>query len=253
MIEQIKESLLLLKLKGFSDNLSFRLEQATKGKMNYLEFLQCLIEDEKIRRDKKAYFIRLKNSSLNPSKTLDNFDFTFQPSIDYKQISALTSCDFIREKGKLLFIGISGAGKSHLACSIGLAAIEKGFHVQKFKSNKLVDELLKTKHSGTQESFIKKILKNDFVIIDEFALRPYPEGGTAELQGLLDELDEHCAVAITSNRDFIDWEPFFDDKTIASAFTDRAVHDGSIIRISGGKSYRTKNYERMDQVQEDSK
>jgi DNA replication protein DnaC len=256
MIETVKKALSALKLKGFADNLVFRNEQALKGNMSHIEFLHCLIEDEKIRRDSKAYLIRLKASGVNPSKTLDNFDFAFQPSIDKQQMLELARCEFIRKKGKLLFVGISGSGKSHCVAAIGLKAIEKGFHVLRFKSNKLVDELLKTKRAGTQDSFIKRIMKADFVIMDEFALRPYPEGGTAELQGLLDDLDEHAAVAITTNRDFIDWEPFFDDKTIASAFTDRAVHDGSIIRITGGRSYRTRNYERKeldDQIAKNSK
>ncbi len=246
MIETLKESLVQLKLKGFADNLEFRIEQATKGKMNFPEFLQCLVEDEKIRRDKKAYFVRLLNSGLNASKTLDNFDFAFQPSIDKEKITGLATCEFVRRRSKILLLGLSGGGKSHLVNAIGLAAVEKGFHVQKFKSNRLVEDLLKTKKAGSQQAFIKRVIKNDFVIIDEFALRPYPEGGTAELQGLL---DEHCAVAITSNRDFADWEPFFDDKTVASAFTDRAVHDGTIIRITGGKSYRTKNYESIDNTE----
>lgn len=251
MTETIKESLLQLKLKGFADNLDFRIEQAVKGKMNFAQFLQCLIEDEKIRRDRRAYFVRLKQSGLNASKTLDNFDFAFQPSIDKSKIAELMACDFVRKKSKILFLGLSGGGKSHLANAIGLAAVEKGFHVQKFKSNRLVEELLKAKSTGGLSNLIKKIMKNDFVVIDEFALRPYPEGGASELQGLLDELDECCAVAITSNRDFSDWEPFFDDKTVASAFTDRAVHDGSIIRITNGKSYRTRNYENKDSSADD--
>ncbi len=246
MIDTVKETLYALKLKGIGDNLNFRVEQALKGNMSHVEFLHCVLEDEKIRRDRKAYLLRLKASEINPAKSVENFDFGFQPGIDKQQILNLCKCEFISSKGKILLIGIPGVGKSHCASAIGLKALEKGYNVFRIKAKKLVNELLQTKQAGTQDVYIKKLLKLDFLIIDEFALRQYPEGGSGELQGLLDELDEKVAVAITTNRDFIDWEPFFDDKTIASAFTDRAVHNGTIVRISGGVSYRTRNYERQD-------
>ena len=247
MIDTVREQLYTLKLPGIADNLVFRIEQALKGNMSHIEFLQSILEDEKVRRDKKTYTLRWKYAEINPSKSLENFDFSFQPAIDKQQIVNLCKCDFISEKGKILLIGRPGCGKSHCAAAIGLKALEKGFHVYRIKAKKLVNQLLQTKQTGTQEAYIKKLLKLDFIIIDDFALRQYPEGGSGELQGLLDELDEQVAVAITTNRDFIHWEPFFDDKTIASAFTDRAVHNGTIVRIIGGRSYRTKNYERIDQ------
>lgn len=251
MTEAVKESLYALKLKGIADNLAFRIEQALKGNMSHIEFLQCILEDEKIRRDQKTYALRLKSSEINPSKSLENFDFAFQPAIDKQQIVNLCKCEFIPKRQKVLFIGQPGCGKSHCASAIGLKALEKGFNVFRIKAKKLVNDLLQTKQAETQEAYIKRFLKLDFVIIDDFALRQYPEGGSGELQGLLDELDERVALAITSNRDFVDWEPFFDDKTIASAFTDRAVNNGTIIRVVEGKSYRTRNYESQDDPDKD--
>ncbi len=95
------------------------------------------------------------------------------------------------------------------------------------------------KDGGFQEIF-SRILKADFVIWDEFAIRPFPNGGLEELFGLLQKLDENVAMAFTSNRDFSDWQPFFADHTIASAFIDRAVFKATIIKIAGN-SFRLRN------------
>lgn len=127
---------------------------------------------------------------------------------------------------------------------LGLKAIEKGYAVLRYNANDLAEQLLMAKKDKTYKDFLAKILKADLVIWDEFAIRPFPEGGLEELFALLEKLDETSALAFTSNRDFVDWRPFFADNTIASAFTDRAVNKSTIIKIVGA-SYRIRNFDRQ--------
>jgi DNA replication protein DnaC len=246
-MEQLKQSLLDIKLKGFADNVDNRIRQALSIRMDYQEFLSLLIEDEKMRRNGKAFQLRLKNSNLRPTKTLDNYKFNLQPSIDVKLIHSLANCDFIKNAEKLIFVGKSGTGKTHCANGLGLKAIAKGYSVIRFNSNDLAEQLLMAKKDKRYVEFTNKILKSDFVIWDEFAIRPYPQGGLEELFALLEKLDENVSMALTSNRDFADWTPFFSDNTIASAFTDRIINKSTIIKVLGD-SYRIRT---VDKNQDD--
>lgn len=241
-MEQLRESLLSLRLKGFAHNLDNRIREALAAGLSYQEFLQLLVEDEKVRRQGNAFQLRLKASGLKPAKTLDNYKFHLQPSVDQKQISQIATCEFIKAKEKIILVGQSGVGKSHLVNGIGLKAIEKGYTVLRFNANDLASQLLQAQKDQSYHEFVARILKADFVIWDEFAIRPFPPGGLEELFALLEKIDESSALALTSNRDFVDWKPFFADNTIASAFTDRVVNKASIIKIVG-TSYRIRHFQ----------
>ncbi len=243
-MEELKQCLLSLRLKGFAENLEQRVKEAINGGISYTEFLQMLAEDEKARRTTNAFQLRLRSSGLQPGKTLGNYKFSLQPSIDQKQINQFATCEFIKTKEKIILIGQSGVGKTHLANALGLKVIEKGYSVLRFNANDLAEQLLMAKREGGYQEMASKILKADFVIWDEFAIRPFPYGGLEELFALLQKLDETTAVAFTSNRDFSDWQPFFADNTIASAFIDRAVNKATIIKIVGN-SFRLRNSERQ--------
>jgi len=143
-------------------------------------------------------------------------------------------------------IGLNGVGKSHILNGIGLKAIEKGYSVLRVNANKLAESLMASRKNGSYKEFTKAIYKTDFIIIDEFALRPFVAGGTEEMFALLQDLDENNAVGITSNRDFADWKSFFADYTLASAFTDRAVHQATVIKVESGTSYRFRNSQKLN-------
>src|SRR5580704_9439598 len=109
-MEALKESLVRLRLRGFADNLDLRVREALGSGLSFQEFLQLLVEDENMRRRGKAYQLRLKSSGLKPAKTLDNFRFNLQPSVDPKMIHQIASCEFIKTKEKIILIGQSGVG-----------------------------------------------------------------------------------------------------------------------------------------------
>ncbi len=232
-METLKQRLKALRLKGFSDNLENRVQQALAAHLSYDDFLNLLVEDQEALRFAQGYNSRLKKSNLNPVKMLDNYNYANQPSVNPKQIAQLATCEFIDAKQKIIMIGVSGVGKTFLTNGIGLKAIEKGYKVLQYSSSDLADLLLQAKEKGTYESLIKDILSNDLVIIDEMCLNPYPEGGATLLMRLMDKLDENLAVAFTSNRELSGWLPFFPDEVVASAFVDRAINCATIIRIIG--------------------
>ncbi len=245
-MEEIKKDLVSLRLKGVADNLEFRISQAEASGSSFIDFIRGVIEDEKVRRERKRYEKRLLASDLKPLKTLENYDFALQPTINRDLVMQLAKCDFIKKRDKIIAMGVSGIGKSHIINGIGLFAIEKGFIVLRYCSNELADKLLLARKEKTYNELISKITKADFVILDEFSMRPCCEGGMDELFALMEKLDESVSVAITSNRDFKDWNTYFSDNTIASAFTDRAINNAILIKVEAGTSERQKNFERKN-------
>lgn len=232
-MESLKNRLKVLRLRGFASNLENRIQQALAAHLSYEDFLALLIEDQEAIKFAQGYQSRLRKSNLDARKTLDNFVFAKQPTVNPKQIAQLAACEFIESKSKLIIIGISGVGKTHLCDGIGLRAIEKGYKVLQYNSNDLVDLLLQAQKSDTYNMLVKSICSVDFVILNEMCLIEYPPGGSILLMRLLEKLDEHIAVAFTSNRELSEWASYFPDEVVASAFVDRTINQATIIRIMG--------------------
>ncbi|MES2329972.1 MAG: IS21-like element helper ATPase IstB [Bacteroidota bacterium] len=232
-MEEIKTRLKALRLRGFADNLEHRISQAMAANLSYEDFLCLLLEDQEALKFTHGYQTRLRKSRLDACKTLDNYQFSKQPSVNPKQIAQLATCEFIKNKSKFIMIGISGVGKSFLTNAIGLKAVEKGYKVLQYNSNDLVDLLLLAQRKDGFQNMVKEICSFDFVIIDEMCLVEYPPGGTILLMRLLEKLDEHISVAFTTNRELSEWVRYFPDEVVASAFVDRTIHQATIIRIIG--------------------
>jgi len=232
-MEVLKNRLKALRLRGFADNLENRIQQANAAHLSYEDFLSLLIEDQEALKFTQGYQSRLRRSNLDARKSLDNYLFSKQPTVNPKQIAQLATCEFIKAKSKLIILGVPGTGKSHLCTGIGLRAIEKGFKVLQYNSNDLVDLLLLAQKKGTFNALVKEICSVDLVILDEMCLIEYPPGGSILLMRLLEKLDEHISVAFTANRELSEWAGYFPDEVVASAFVDRTVHQATIIRITG--------------------
>lgn len=245
-MEALKKDLIKLRMKGMAENLDYRLQQAHDSGMSAEDFLKCVVEDEMIRRERKAYNKRLSASGLNSIRTLEEYLFENQPSVNRDVVTKLATCEFINQKDKVICMGLNGCGKSFILNAIGLKAIEKGYGVLKFTAYRLAEQLLRERSEKTYDRFLKKLLKTNFIIINEFASRTFPPGGTDELFDLLDELDEAVSIGITTNRDFKDWKQYFADNTKASAFTDRIINNAVLIKVTSGTSERQKNFEKKN-------
>lgn len=249
-MEAIRDKLKVLRLSGATASLESRNRYALDNKCSYLEFLEMLLEDECVRRKGNSFDRKLKASRLNPSKTLDVFDFRIQPDIDKRQIQELVSCRFIGEKHNVIFMGKPGVGKTHLANAIGLNALQQGYEVMLVHANTLIEDLYRYKADGRYQAALRRYKRLDLLIIDELGFKRIPRNGLDDFFDVIRSRYEQGSVIVTTNRSFEDWGGLFEDPVMASAMIDRLIHHAEIIKITG-PSYRTIN--RIERIENEDK
>ena len=228
------------KLSGIHNSIEERLSYAQKKSLSYMEFLELLLEDEVNNRASNSYKKRYSKAKISVYKTIEDFDFAFQPSIDKRAVNDALTCNFIREKKNIVFIGNPGTGKSHLSTSIAINALKKGFKVM-FTS---VSEMLQTLHaSKADNSYNQKVslyLAKDLLILDELGFKKLPGYNADDFFEIISKRYEKGSVIITTNKPFEQWGEIFADNVLASAILDRIVHHSMVFKING-PSYRAKN------------
>jgi DNA replication protein DnaC len=249
-MEAVREKMKTLRLSGAILSLESRNRYALDNKCSYLEFLEMLLEDECVRRKNNSFDRKLKASRMDPSKTLDVFDFRFQPDIDKRQIQELASCRFIGEKQNIIFMGKPGVGKTHLANAIGMTALQQGYEVMLVHANTLIDDLYRHKADGRYQAALRKYKRLDLLIIDELGFKRIPRNGLDDFFDVIRGRYEKGSIIITTNRTFEDWGGLFEDPVMASAIIDRLIHHAEIIKITGN-SYRIKK--RTELIENDNK
>lgn len=239
-MEAIKTRLRQFKLAGIYHSLEERLRYAQNNQLAYLEFLELLFEDELNNRKDNSYRKRYHKARFTCYKTLEDFDYNYQPSIDKRTINDCATCQFIAEKKNIVFIGNPGTGKTHLSIGIGIKALLKGYKVLFTTAN----EMLQALHfSKADNSFYKKLdyyLSFHLLIIDELGFKKLPSYSVGDFFEVIARRYEQGSIIITSNKNFQQWDDIFSDAALASAIVDRVVHH-CITFIINGKSYRTKN------------
>jgi len=236
-ITLLKPKLLRLKLSGMLETLEERIQMALKGKYSYTAFLLDLLTDEIERRDYKQLKRRFTKSSLDTSKTLESFDFNFNPKIHEPTIRELATCSFLQKKENVFLLGPSGVGKSHLSQAIAIEAIRKGHEVLFRRTNTLLAWISSGTGDGTYQRRLQYVIRMPLLILDDFGLKPLKESEQADLYEIICERYEKKSTIITSNRDFNEWPSIFNNPLMASAAMDRLVHRAVKIVIEG-KSYR---------------
>ena len=233
LIPQLKQ----LRLSGILETLEARHRQAIDGKWSYIEFLEHLLEDEVERRAQKQLALRVRRATVNTTKTLEGFDFNFNPSINRQQILHLASCDYIRRKRNVLICGPSGVGKSHVAQSLAHEACRQGFDVLFVTAHKMLQHLHGGRADGTWEKRLAVYLRPDLLILDDFGLKPLSEMAPADLYDVINERYEVGSIVVTSNRAPSEWPELFGNPLLASAGIDRLAHHAELIVITG-RSFR---------------
>jgi len=235
----LKSRLRDFKLSGIYNSLEERITYANDKKLSYTEFLELLLEDEANNRRSNSYKKRYGKAKFPYYKTLEDFDYSFQPSIDKKVINDCATCQFISEKKNLVFIGNPGTGKTHLSIGIGIKALAKGYKVL-FTS---VSEMLQNLHfSKADNSFYQKLryyLLPELLILDELGFKKLPNYSADDFFEVISKRYENGSVIISSNKSFEQWAEIFSDSILSSAIIDRIAHHCSVIKIKG-QSFRTK-------------
>jgi DNA replication protein DnaC len=226
-----------LKLSGIAKTLEVRNEQAIKEKLSYMEFLELLIEDELANRKDNSYKKRFQKAHFPFTKTLEEYDFNFQPTLNRQEIYNLATCEFIRKKENVVFIGPPGTGKTHLSISIGIKALQQGYKVIFTTVSDMMSALFESKADNSYAQKLKYYLSSDLLILDELGFRKLNEHIVDQFYEIISQRYEKGSLIITSNKTFDEWGNIFWDSILASAILDRIVHHCHLVLIKG-ESYR---------------
>ena len=236
-LERIRQRLVGLKMPFALEHLDLLVRQLEAGELNALEAIEALLSEELLIRENRRIKMGLNTARLMPPKTLESFDFAFQPSLDKPRIDALASLGFIERKEVVHFLGPPGTGKSHLACALGVTAVKAGRSVYRTTLADLIGNLAKAHHGGLLNQKLRQMSRHALLIVDEIGYLPLPKEGANLFFQLVSARYEKGAMILTSNRSFAEWAEVFGDPVVATALLDRLLHHAIVIQIEGA-SYR---------------
>lgn len=239
-MEQIKYQMKALRLSGMASVLPTRLQEANANELPYEDFIGSLLQDELDLRKDRLLSRRLKSARFPFHKTLDDFDFSFNPSINKRKILELASGKFIVKSEGILLLGPPGVGKSHLAVSLGIRAIQNGYAVRYISAFDMAEDLAEAVTLGTRKEIITKFCKPDVLILDEFGMKNLPGSAAEDLLEVFHRRYLNGSTIIATNRPVNDWGKILGDNAATSAILDRFLENIHLVKISG-KSYRLKS------------
>ena len=237
MTETLRQALKNLRLSGLLESLEVRVQEAAGHGLSHIEFLELIVQDEVAVRSDRQLQRRLKAACFRDLKTLDDFDWSFNPSIKKKQVFDLASGRFIREARDVLWLGPPGLGKSHLVQAIGYHAVKAGFVVLYRSIFDVVRDFLHDEALGREDKILARYLKPDLLIIDDMGMKQLPKRSGEYLFEIIMRRYEARSTMMTSNRPLEDWGKLIGDVPAATAILDRFLHHAEILQLTG-KSYR---------------
>src|SRR5580692_2264059 len=237
---ELQRALRQLRLGGIAAVLETRLHQAQAEAMAPIDLISCLVADELNRRGERLLDRRRKQAQFrDPQRTLDNYDFTFNPKMNRSLVFVLATCTFIGKREDALFLGPGGTGKSHLAQAIGHAAVQQNYRVMYRETHVLLDDLAEAVAEGTRKEFMDGLTTVPLLIIDDFGMRKLPMTAAEDLLEIVMRRYERASTLLTSNRPVEDWGKLLGDVAAVSAMLDRLLHHGHVLKC-GPRSWRTR-------------
>lgn len=232
---------LLEKLK--MDHLELQLdavcEQAAAKELDYKTFLAQALETEWQGRYQRGIETRLRQARFPWIKTIEQFDFGFQPSLDKRQVRELAGLSFVERAHNVVILGPPGVGKTHLGVALGVKAVEAGYSVLFLTLETLMTRLTKAQHENRLERSLQQLVYPKVLIIDEIGYLPLSQVEASLFFRLVVRRYERASLIVTSNKSFLDWGEVFNDHVLATAVLDRLLHHATTLNIKG-ESYRLK-------------
>lgn len=233
--DRLQENLSRLKLSQAAEVLDTVVKQAEKDKSSYLTFLDHLLEEEVAAKEKRRIQTAMKTAGLPVAKTIEEYDFSFHPNLNKKEVMALFDLSFISKRENVIFLGPPGVGKTHLAISLAIKACYHGFKVYFTTMDTLIRKLKESQSKG------KAYLTSSLVVVDEVGYLPIDTQEAYLFFQFVSYRYERSSTIITSNKSFGDWQELFGDPVIATAVLDRLLHHCKVINIKG-HSYRLRGH-----------
>ena len=231
MNPELDRKLRSLRLSGMAVALPARNQEAVHNQLAHVEFLELLVEDELDRRRDRLLARRIKQSGIPQLKTLEEFDFSFNPQIPKALILDMATSRFVREHAGLLLICPSGTGKTHLALSLVLNAIHAGYTALYRSAFDLAQDMAEAEATGTRKELIAKLCKVDLLVMEDLGMRRLPPTAAEDLLEVFVRRYEKGSIILTTNRPMEDWGQVLGDTATAGAILDRFLHHAEVVEL----------------------
>ena len=233
----LEERLKALGWQQTAHQLDSLVEDASANTLSYFDFLDTLVKQEWDYRESADLQKRIQRAKFPYSKSIHDFDFTFQPSISEQRVKETCTCRFIANGENRILLGPPGVGKTHLAIGFGLEALAKGYQVLFMTSDELGEQCQKAAKKGSMNYLINRLCKPDLIILDEVGYFAFDELTANVFFQVVSKRYEKGAMIITSNKSYLEWGKTFGDDVLATAILDRLLHHSVTFNIKGD-SYR---------------